>query len=617
MSRPLVLALAVLGVAACGPPREADTAEGRGSRDAEQAEDLGLDADTFAALAFPDTAGKPFVLVSDLPQPQVLLEDAADHFTVFDGVHRRRYEKTLPAPDSDAPLPAHFDRLDDEQLVSRSTSFRYDPRRLLFLAAVLQRKGASRAAQQLVQPVVRTRRELRQLVREVAAARFVNEATTRYAAGGAREDYERELAQAIAFEGTETAREAQSRLTSSRTAKPPPPPPRSALDTLIEARIDALAEERCAHGSPWSGRLEGAAARIVALGLSAEPALARIKADPRPSRCVTGDGYPESATGGICEIDPAACPSPDRPHLEGLVPVGELARRAHAVLTRDLGAPSEPSAVGDLECDPSHGHDEEAEQLVSSALDAGDVAAALAITTSATGRLRVQMIGRLARSTDARVMAFLLGEATSSLVFGARVRAAEALRAHGDSRWARLTGDTIDAAMRTAHPREERCDRDLVLDRWRAVLQADSAAALAALAPVAAGFALYGPRAKLDIVQPVLRAVFVEPLPPGAAGTRAQPQLRAEEARSIIALALADTRPIPIEMSFTVGPPTKVRPRVLAGRTVVCRQPSPSDIAAVFVGERIHVPYACGDSPGDKADAVKRMLSLRGKPAGW
>jgi hypothetical protein len=328
----------------------------------------------------------------------------------------------------------------------------------------------------------------------------------------------------------------------------------------------------------------------------------------RPTRCATGRG--EGDGFGICEIDPSACPSDPRriAKTRGLVTIGELAERARHQITRSRKTPVDAS---DVECERQQGHDTEAEDLVSGALAKGHVDAAFAIVKSAAGRLRVQMVGRLAMSSDPRVMAFLLDEATSAPVLGARMRAIDALLGRPEMR-VRLAATAIDAAMRRQGPQDDRCDRDLVLDRWGRLLDAD---AVTALAPVATGFASYGPQAKLAVVHRVLQLVLVEQGPPGAPVRKA---VRTADATSIIALALADTRPVVNHsMSFTVGPPTLVRPRVYSGRTVSCHAPSPSDVAAVFLAERLHVGYACDDSPADKAEGVKRILALRGKPSGW
>jgi hypothetical protein len=466
-------------------------------------------------LELPQLGDTPIVEVSGTGEDglAILIEDAPDHFTVFDGKRRSTHGKRAapnPGEASDEPPPPTFRRVSEPQIEepqveswSGSRHSRHDdPWRVLAIASVLQRKGARHTVDVLLRRLAHDPPELRALVSELVAERRITEACHAYATGATHDEYERLLSRVLEPEGTRAARDAKELLAWSRAPRDPSPPPTSALEALVERRIAALADERCREEgsrSSWlfhpgdNSQLPGSVADLVALGHTAQAALERVKDDRHPSRCISGDYLAVAAYLGS---------------------VGWLAREALSEIGTRVDAT-------DVECSWSIGQDREAVGLVPAALARRDLPAAFAILKSARGRLRVKMLDALAASKDARITAFLIEEASSAPVLAARVRAAEALRARGDARWSRLAATAIDAALRAERTYGERCDRDLTLAHWQAVWDADPASAIE---PIAAGFESYGPGTKLDAGREVLSAVLQRSFNTSCAAKRPPPR---------------------------------------------------------------------------------------------
>ena len=322
------------------------------------------------------------------------------------------------------------------------------------------------------------------------------------------------------------------------------------------------------------------------LGLTAAPALLAVKDDRYPSRCLSWSFEDNN----ICAITPESCPGPNNYPITDLVTVGEIARK----LLDDLAHDGPGVDLTDVECIPAQtGIDPAAQRFFDAALADKDTAQAIAVLGAARGNLRVKWVEGIAVAGGDAASAFLKEEAKAGPVLLGRVIAARALAQKGaTSAWASV-GPLIDDALRTEGAKGQRCDHDRMLRDGLDPMLATSPSV--ALERLRAGFSTYGLQGRLDVVTR-LRTLTLN----------AEADSRARDA--VLLLALPDTRPVK-GVSMHWGTYSRATGRHIT----TCNDPSPSDVAALALGDRAGVSYAC-DSPADeKAAAVKTIQEKLGK----
>lgn len=553
----------VLALVACGgaPSRDVKTAQdATGALVSEDAWTTELGAS--AAL------DKPLVRVvgASGEDVEVLSREDADTFWTTDGVTETAHAKKpagedAPAPDRYEPASADaiggadarsLPALDEARLVAST----------LFFARVMHARHDPANERRLLASVARTQEALGARAREAIAAVLYGRALDGYAAGSAREVFEKELGGAMAFAGTKGA-DAASDVATKLHAPAPAFDATDPVSQVASARVAALLEYRC---TGWEGFGDDqwpsgdAVGRLRQLGYNALGALLVAKRDVRPTRCIA----PPIATG-----------------LPSLATVGELAARAIEKVARGRAVDE-----SDVECG-KEGDATEIATLAEEALAKHDVARAIAIAKASHGRVRGKLVERIANAGGAAAAPFLSLEAKSGPVLTARLEAARALGPRGDVSWASALAPEIDRAIASyASPvATRRCDQFTVTGGLRTLV---TFAPSVAIALVTKGWASYDGHGRVLVATELASAVLKQP---GDAKAR----------DAVLKLALADARPVD-GLSYV--------PRDAAP----CRNASPSDVAASMLSKRLLLPYSCAASTADKAAAASAMTAKLGAP---
>lgn len=464
----------------------------------------------------------------------------------------------------DAPPPAKQEAISDEEVQKRLLA--QDPPstsqeivRTLVVARELEAHSHAQLAEALLRTIAPDQESLRRSVREAVSSMLTTRAVRLYASGGRETELVDNLTVAAGFGDTNGARAASDALVAARSIDAQPKQDGSPLDALVRKRIHELHQATCnpwAVDDQWPGN--DPVGRIRSLGYTAIPALYDAQADAHLSRCLL-DGDPAS-----------------------LLTVGKLARDTVQRITRG----GETFDASDVECG-HEGYDKEAVDLIDAALAKHDVPQAIAITKSALGKLRVTMIEKLGNVGGADVVAFLRQEAVTGPVVLARVEAARTLTAASRA-WVAPMIDAVQQALVHEDAPHPRCDGDRVIrDGFRELLRVSPRDTLAALEARQKTQGPFGVHALIALA-PIL-ATFTP--------------TSATEARSRDALLgsmLDDVRPSK-GMSMTY-------------QGMTCTDPTPSDLAAITLGKRLGVSYACTADADAKHASVQQIQSKMSKP---